>query len=115
MHVERVVEAVSQVVDWEVLASVRPCRQLILLIVEVHGNRRPVDVLWAPAEGHVWLERVVAPNRRQFHRWHLAQDLPPQIRFAILLLLLLFRTLVRRGGAAIFDLGLTQHHALAPR
>ena len=49
VHVERVSESVTEVVYWMIMASRRVHRQVILLIIKVHGDRRTVDVFRSPS------------------------------------------------------------------
>ena len=48
VHIERIVEAAAKIVYGVVVASLLHDRQVILLIVEIHGNRSTVDIFWAP-------------------------------------------------------------------
>ena len=95
VHIERIVEAAAKIVYGVVVASLLHDRQVILLIVEIHGNRSTVDIFWAPTstkkqdsqktqhksnlfnkpssylpESHIRLERVISAHRRQLHRRH---------------------------------------------
>ena len=49
MHVKRVIETASDVVDWVFAASLSYYWEIILLVIEVHRDGSTVDVFWTPS------------------------------------------------------------------
>ena len=58
VHHDRVGKSLSIEIDRERLSISWICAYFELLVVKVHGNRCPCDIIWSPPKNHIRLHAI---------------------------------------------------------